>query len=225
MTKAHLRDELARILAGELKILTHAQAQTQHAATHEEAKPENDKDTRALEQSYLARGQAQRVESLRAELAAVAAMPIACAAAEQPIAMGSWICLASADDGKTMQLYLAPAGGGISLQGQSVHVVTPQAPFGRAILGKKTGDDLEVMIAGKVSGFTIVSAKWRTPVARTDSLVATKQPAIAFYFVSMGIFFAVERRSMCSREFVPLAIETSKVAIEKENFVTETSQK
>jgi transcription elongation GreA/GreB family factor len=159
MTKAHLRDELARILAGELKILTHAQAQTQHAATHEEAKPENDKDTRALEQSYLARGQAQRVESLRAALAAVAAMSIESAAPEQPIAMGSWVCLESADDGTTMQLYLAPAGGGIALQGQSVHVVTPQAPYGRAILGKKTGDDLEVMIAGKVSGFTIVSAK------------------------------------------------------------------
>src|SRR3954454_17817563 len=38
--------------------------QTRKDATHEEAKPENDKDTRALEQSYLARGQAMRTEEL-----------------------------------------------------------------------------------------------------------------------------------------------------------------
>ena len=38
--------------------------QTRADATHEEARAENDKDTRGLEQSYLARGQAQRAEEL-----------------------------------------------------------------------------------------------------------------------------------------------------------------
>ena len=47
-----------RLTAADLATLEKAQHATQAAATHEEAKPENDKDTRALEQSYLARGQA-----------------------------------------------------------------------------------------------------------------------------------------------------------------------
>jgi transcription elongation GreA/GreB family factor len=155
MTKAHLRDELAQVLAGEIDILARAQTETQQAATHEEAKPENDKDTRALEQSYLARGQAQRVESLRAALAAVSAMPIERHAPEQPIALGSWVRLESLDDGKSAQFYLAPAGGGIRLQGESVQVVTSQAPFGRAMLGKRLGDEVEVLISGRTSGFHI----------------------------------------------------------------------
>jgi hypothetical protein len=47
------------------------------------------------------------------------------------------------------------------------------------------------------------------------------QFAIAFYFVSMGVFLAVERTSTCLREFFTIAIETSKVAIERVNFVME----
>src|SRR5439155_20022581 len=38
---------------------------TRQGATHEEARPENDKDTRALEAPYLARGQAQRVVEVK----------------------------------------------------------------------------------------------------------------------------------------------------------------
>jgi hypothetical protein len=59
-TKAQLKAELVTILEGTLAGLERAHADARAGATHEEAKPENDKDTRALEQSYLARGQAIR---------------------------------------------------------------------------------------------------------------------------------------------------------------------
>jgi len=58
-----------RLQAGTAGRLTNepssAQRTVVEGATHEENKPENDKDTRALEQSYLARGQAQRVVELQ----------------------------------------------------------------------------------------------------------------------------------------------------------------
>ena len=49
-------------------------------ATHSEARPENDKDTRGLELSYLARGQAQRVAELQIVLGAVSEMRLRCTA-------------------------------------------------------------------------------------------------------------------------------------------------
>jgi len=47
-SKQALRDELASLLSADLDVLERAQKATREAATHEEAKPENDKDTRAL---------------------------------------------------------------------------------------------------------------------------------------------------------------------------------
>jgi hypothetical protein len=72
-SKADLIAGLKLRLEEELAMATLAHKTTKDAATHEEAKPENDKDTRALEQSYLARGQAQRVLDLQAAVHDVAA--------------------------------------------------------------------------------------------------------------------------------------------------------
>jgi hypothetical protein len=63
-TKSTLKQELVALLAADLETAERAQQAAREGATHEEAKPENDKDTRALEQSYVARGQAKRVEEL-----------------------------------------------------------------------------------------------------------------------------------------------------------------
>ena len=60
-----LKAELLGKLEETLRTLEAAHADTREAATHAEAKPENDKDTRALEQSYLARGQAMRIWAWR----------------------------------------------------------------------------------------------------------------------------------------------------------------
>ena len=60
--KQALRDELLAALAASLATARDAHAAAVEGATHGEARAENDKDTRGLEQSYLARGQAQRVE-------------------------------------------------------------------------------------------------------------------------------------------------------------------
>lgn len=145
MDKTALRDELVARVAEELEALERAHRAVMEAATHEEAKPENDKDTRALEQSYLARGQAMRVQSLREALAVCRALTV------DPLpraALGA--LLRVDDDGTTRTLYLAPHGGGTTLAGASVQVVTPTSPLGRALLGREAGDVCEAEVSGRV---------------------------------------------------------------------------
>ncbi|MBK6683525.1 MAG: GreA/GreB family elongation factor [Deltaproteobacteria bacterium] len=152
-TKEALRDELLVILEQELVVLEANHQATIEGATHEQAKPENDKDTRALEQSYLARGQAQRIETLKADLSAIKLMPIRNFDAAQAIALGALVVVEEEDAERT--LWLAPQGGGTQLQGGKVQVVTPGAPLGRALLGKREGDDLELRLAGKLKALTV----------------------------------------------------------------------
>jgi transcription elongation GreA/GreB family factor len=142
--KIALLDELIATLAAALDAAVRAEKATADGATHEEAKPENDKDTRALEQSYLARGQSMRTEELRTGLAETRAVREKPPAAGGRVALGS---LVEADeDGRTLRLLLAPAGGGTKLSG-GVQVVTPSSPLGRALVGKTEGDLAEVAIA------------------------------------------------------------------------------
>lgn len=151
--KTALKVELIAALKNELAVAEKAFANTRAAATHEEAKPENDKDTRALEQSYLARGQAQRVEELRAAVADAEKLQLRKADDGKPIGVG--LVIDASDDDKSASYFMAPHGGGIRLADGAVQVVTPKSPLGRAFLGKREGDETEVILAGKIRVLSI----------------------------------------------------------------------
>jgi hypothetical protein len=144
LDKPRVLSALQARLQQDLAIASEAQRRTQSGATHEESKPENDKDTRALESSYLARGQAQRVVELTRDLASVSALALRMFGAESPIAVSALVEL---DDGeRTAHYFLAPVGGGLTLDvdGVVVRVLTPASPLGRALLGQIVGSDVEV---------------------------------------------------------------------------------
>lgn len=151
-TRAALKAELLGKLEETLRTLEAAHADTREAATHAEAKPENDKDTRALEQSYLARGQAMRIEDLRAGLAALGTMNLT------PGDQGRVGALVEAedDDGAAVAFFLAPEGGGTRLAG-GVQVVTPASPLGQALLGKRAGDEVELKLGGRARSLTVLA--------------------------------------------------------------------
>ncbi|HEX5656488.1 MAG TPA: hypothetical protein VFX59_04800 [Polyangiales bacterium] len=115
-------------------------------ATHEEAKPENDKDTRALEQTYLARGQAMRAEALAEEILLLRSIDLGPLPASSPIIAGAFITLA--DDDGARCLFFAPHGGGYEFEvdGVNVTVVTPVSALGRALLGRLVGDEIELRV-------------------------------------------------------------------------------
>jgi transcription elongation GreA/GreB family factor len=152
--KTAFRDELARTLAADLSTRERAYQTAREGATHEEAKPENDKDTRALEQSYLARGEALRIEELRAGLAEVQALAVRTFGSRDPVALGALVETED-EDGTRASVWLAPHGGGVKLAG-GVQVVTPRSPLGKALLGARTDEECEVVLAGRAKVVRVV---------------------------------------------------------------------
>ncbi len=146
-SKSILKDQLILTLAADLAVRERAYQTAREGATHAEAKPENDKDTRALEQSYLARGEALRLEEQRAALSAVQAMSVEPLPETSPARLGALV--ETAEDGERAFFWILPHGGGARLGEGSVLVVTPKSPLGRALLGGHAGDECEVVLAGK----------------------------------------------------------------------------
>jgi len=155
--KTRVLEGIVAALSGTLAQLAKGVAEIRQGATHAEAKPENDKDTRALEQSYLARGQAMRAEALADELVLLRSLELSTLGPDDIIRAGALIALE--DDDGTRCVFLAPHGGGVSFEvdGVAVTVVTPVSALGRALLGRQVGDDVEVRVRNSVRTLSIVA--------------------------------------------------------------------
>lgn len=142
--KQALKTELLALVSTDLAALERAQHDAQAGATHEEAKPEGDKDTRAVEQTYLARGQALRVGELRAACQEIRAMPVRNLPPKSPAGLGA--LLRVEEEGEERYFFLAPHRGGSALAQGAVQVVSPKSPLGEALLGARAGEycDLEL---------------------------------------------------------------------------------
>lgn len=152
---AELRAEVERAAA----VLARAAGEAREAATHEEARPENDKDTRAVEAAYLAGAQADRARELAQTAAALAALELKAFAPGTPISASALIDLDQ--DGRILRYFLAPQGGGLraTVDGVEVQVITPQSALGREILGKQEGDTFEFTVQGKLREYEIVRVR------------------------------------------------------------------
>jgi len=129
------------------------------AATHEESRPENDKDTRAIEASYLAGAQADRVRDVERMINALEFLPLRAFTPTDPIASAA---LVEVDvEGKRAHYFLAPQGGGLraEIDGVAVQVITPPSPVGRALLGRVEGEVVEVRAEGGVREYEIIAVK------------------------------------------------------------------
>jgi transcription elongation GreA/GreB family factor len=160
MSRDRKRVLLAGLLThveGEIATMRKAAYDAAAAATHEEAKPENDKDTRALEASYLAAGQAERVRALEVAVKVLAGLELRDIGKTTPICASAVVTLED-DDGARTCFFMSPHGGGVRLEldGASVQVVTPQSPLGKAILGKLHGDVIELRAKAGLREMTIV---------------------------------------------------------------------
>ncbi len=148
VSRERKRTLLAGLLAhveSEIATMRKAAYDAAQAATHEEAKPENDKDTRALEASYLAAGQAERVRELETAVKVLTQLELKDIGKTTPICASAVITLED-DDGTRSMFFMSPHGGGVrlELEAASVQVVTPQSPLGKALLGRLHGDVIEL---------------------------------------------------------------------------------
>lgn len=140
----------------DLDVLQRAAQTAYEAATHEENVAENKYDTLGLEASYLATGQARRVEEIRQALKNSQAMTLAPFSAALGIQVGALIHL-EAENGSEQWLFLAPDAAGLklNLDGEAVTVITARSPLGAALLGKQHDDEVLINVGAMAQRFTI----------------------------------------------------------------------
>jgi len=132
-------------LSEELCAVARSQESTQAGAIHEETRAEDAKDTRAIEAQYLARGLAERAETLAAELALLEAFAPPPPGGSGAIGLGALVTVEN-EEGEATRYLIAPAGGGqkLELDGHTLNVITPRSPLARQLIGRGVDDALRV---------------------------------------------------------------------------------
>ena len=160
MDKTAYLKEIYQALKQQHQLACRSVAQAHDAATHEENVAENKYDTLGLEAAYLAHGLAVRETQCKEDLLAFIALRDAIGTElHDLIKLGSFIQLLD-EQGSEQMLFLGPSSGGLKVNtstGYSFMVVTPATPFGQALMGCRSGDEVEVVIAGEKVLYEVLS--------------------------------------------------------------------
>ena len=145
MDKRRIIAALRAQITEEAQVVARAAASARDAATHEEAKPENDKDTRALEASYLAGAQLARVRELEKLSTALEFLELR---DHRGLGVAVSALVLAEVNGVTQRYFLVPFGGGtkVTVDGAEVQIVSPESPIGRALVGREAGDSIELRV-------------------------------------------------------------------------------
>ena len=156
MNKQTVHSLILEQLAGDLEIARRAAQTAYETATHEENIAENKYDTLGLEASYLAAGQARRVEEIRQALTLCQNLSLRPHDDQLGIQVGALMALED-EQGRQQWLFLAPDAAGLKvyLVGQLITVISPRSPLGKSLLGKFEGDEVEILAGGTRQQFTI----------------------------------------------------------------------
>ena len=140
MNKQAIISQIIASLRTELDTCLSAARSASAAATDPDSKAENKYDTRSLEASYLARGQAQRVGELQEALHAFETLSLRRFETGDAIGLGALVTL-KGDDGES-HYFIGPNAGGTEIQhkGHEVLVITPGSPLGQKLMAKTVGD-------------------------------------------------------------------------------------
>jgi transcription elongation GreA/GreB family factor len=142
-----------------------SQLQQKLRATYEQAR-RYDEDARLDAKSgapravNVAQAARTRLEQAEAAWAASADFKPSMMKRGERIGLGALVEVEDGEAGKT--LFVAPAGAGEELTGPDgdgfLHVVTPGSPLGKALIGKKVGEVVEVMVKGELTEWEITWA-------------------------------------------------------------------
>ncbi|TAE77242.1 MAG: transcription elongation factor GreAB [Verrucomicrobia bacterium] len=141
--KERLLDTIRAELRARFDRLTRAAKDAHAAATDPGSKAESKYDTRSLEASYLAAGQARQVEDLARDMALFENLSLPNFDIDDAIDAGA---LVEADlDGASTWFLLAPAAGGLEIlhEQRDITLLAPDSSLYRKLLGRRVGDSLE----------------------------------------------------------------------------------
>jgi transcription elongation GreA/GreB family factor len=133
-----------------------ASAEARDGATPDEKR----EDARAAHQlASLGRVQQQRAQQALADVDRLVQFRPPRLADTAAIAVGAIVEVEDADSGEGRTFFLAPVGAGITLTGPGgdghLSVVTPASPIGRAVLGRRSGDIVDITVDGDVREWAI----------------------------------------------------------------------
>jgi transcription elongation GreA/GreB family factor len=157
MDKSALQQQVLDRLADDLQQAEQALRVAHETVTHEENIAENKYDTLGLEAAYLATGQARRAEAIRQAMTTWRRFRPSPYDASRGIQLGALVYLVDANDRQQL-LFLGPEGGSMTLVSGTlrVQVISCEAPLGRAMLGKREGDEVSMQIASARHQFEVL---------------------------------------------------------------------
>jgi transcription elongation GreA/GreB family factor len=119
---------------------------------------EKREDARAAHQlGTIGGAQARRARQAQAEADALATFRPELKLAK--VAVGAIVEIEDDERGEGRTFFLAPAGAGITLTGPGgdglLSVVTPASPIGKAVIGRRTGDVVDITVDGELREWQI----------------------------------------------------------------------
>lgn len=144
MDKATLIESLKSLVKLQYERALSALAGAAEAATGDDTKAESKYDTRGLEASYLAAGQAEQADELAEAVEKLENAEFPDYDFDDPIGPGALV--EAERDGEIVFYLLAPAGGGMVLEsgdGEPVTVLGAEAPLRAQLMGKTSGSILD----------------------------------------------------------------------------------
>ena len=149
MNKQSVCQLILQQLRDDLEVAVRAAQTAYETATHEENIAENKYDTLGLEASYLATGQARRTAEIRQALLTYQQMVLRDYDPARGIQVGCLVTLED-EDGQQRLLFLGPEGAGLKIgEGDAlVTVITPRAPLGQQLVGKRIDDEVSLVVNG-----------------------------------------------------------------------------
>ncbi len=163
MDKLLLVDQIVESLKNSARQAHHASLDADSEARYGASGSEKKQDARvALEYSKMAKAHAIREQAARVQLDALENFRPGPRRSNQGIGIGTIVEIEDEDSGVGRTFFLAPVGAGMKLSGPDgdglITVVTPASPIGKAVLGRRVGDIIDVTIKGDVREWEITFA-------------------------------------------------------------------
>ena len=140
--KSNLLQKAIEDLQRQFELMANAAHQAREDSTNEESKAENKYDTRGLEASYLAQGQAERAQKLSESLFLLKKVQLKDFTATENLSVSALVCLRT--DNSDKWVFLIPASGmTLKVDDHRIQTMSTTSPIGRILLDCKLGDTFD----------------------------------------------------------------------------------
>jgi len=156
MNKTDVIQKIIETLQSELEKYIRAAKFSHAEATAEENRAENKYDTRGLEASYLAAGQANKIAEIEKAIEAFRALA---GKNSSTSGIGTGALIALRQEEFTNHYFIGSSAGGteVNVDGTEVLVITLESPLGEQLAGKNAGDSLSLKLAGRKQSTEVLS--------------------------------------------------------------------